>query len=306
MRRPRSVAALVVVLLSGAVCTSPVKAVDQPSEWRTTWREDFDGDAGALPSSRDWIVDTGTGYPGGSPSWGTGEVQTYTADSSNIALDGHGNLTITPRRDDSGAWTSARVETRRSDFTAPAGGALRIEGRLRMPDVTGDAALGYWSAFWALGAPYRGDHWNWPSVGEVDVVENVNGVDRVWGVLHCGATSGGSCDEPGGLGATSPCPGSSCRSAFHTYGFEWDRSTSPDQLRWDVDGRQYHSVPESRVDPDDWAAMTSHAGYFILLNVAVGGGFPSGVAGVPTPTAATAPGKPMVVDHVSVATRSRR
>ena len=36
--------------------------------------------------------------------------------------------------------------------------------------------------------------------------------------------------------------------------------------------------------------MTNHAGYFILLNVAMGGGFPNGVAGVGTPTAATVSG----------------
>ena len=49
--------------------------------------------------------------------------------------------------------------------------------------------------------------------------------------------------------------------------------------------------------------MTSHAGYFILLNVAMGGGFPNGVAGIGTPTAATVPGRPMLVDYVAVWSR---
>ena len=46
--------------------------------------------------------------------------------------------------------------------------------------------------------------------------------------------------------------------------------------------------------------MTTHAGYFLLLNVAMGGAFPNGVAGSATPTAATVPGRPMVVDYVAV------
>jgi beta-glucanase (GH16 family) len=309
MRRDRSptVTALTVILLGVAAFSGPAPATGHPPpDWQVVWRDDFDGDRGSLPSPDDWIVDTGTGYPGGPSSWGTGEVQAYTADPSTIALDGRGNLAITPRRDGAGNWTSARVETRRSDFTAPEGGVLRVEGRLRMPDVTGDAGLGYWPAFWALGAPYRGDHWNWPQVGEIDVAENVNGVDRVWGVLHCGTPTGGSCDEPTGRAATTACPGSPCRSDFHTYRLEWDRAVTPDQLRWYVDEQRFHAVSAADVDPDAWAAMTTHAGFFLLLDVAVGGGFPDAVAGLDTPTAATVPGVPMVVDHVSVSTKAGR
>ena len=49
--------------------------------------------------------------------------------------------------------------------------------------------------------------------------------------------------------------------------------------------------------------MTNHAGYFILLNVAMGGAFPNGVAGAGTPTGATVSGRPMLVDYVAVYTR---
>ncbi len=37
-----------------------------------------------------------------------------------------------------------------------------------MPNVTGAAAK-YWPGFWMLGAPYRGNWWNWPGVGELDI-----------------------------------------------------------------------------------------------------------------------------------------
>jgi hypothetical protein len=48
--------------------------------------------------------------------------------------------------------------------------------------------------------------------------------------------------------------------------------------------------------------MTNHAGYFILLNVAMGGAFPDALAG-PTPTASTVSGVPMRVDYVAVYTK---
>ncbi|WP_304609622.1 glycoside hydrolase family 16 protein [Planomonospora sp. ID82291] len=269
-----------------------------PSGWSLVWSDDFTGGAGSLPSSADWIVDTGHAYPGGPGNWGTGEIQRYTSDPANLSLDGGGNLRITPIKNGS-EWTSGRIETRRADFKPADGRILRIESRIRMPDVTGEAALGYWPAFWALGAPYRGDYWNWPAIGEFDIMENVNGIDSVWAVLHCGVNPGGPCNETTGLGASRPCPGTSCQSAFHTYRFEWDRSVSPDQLRWYVDGQQFHSISQNRFDAATWNAMTSHQGYFLLLNVAMGGAFPNALGGS-TPTAATVSGRSMLVDYVAV------
>jgi hypothetical protein len=148
-----------------------------------------------------------------------------------------------------------------------------------------------------LGAPYRGNWWNWPGIGEMDIMENVQGLNRVWGTVHCGTSPGGPCNEKSGIGNNIPCPGASCQSGFHTYALEWDRSTSPEQLRWFVDGTQYHSVSSSQVDAGTWANATGH-GFFILLNVSIGGEFPAALGG--GPTGATQSGHPMVVDYVSV------
>ncbi|MEU6798729.1 glycoside hydrolase family 16 protein [Nonomuraea wenchangensis] len=286
-------------LLVNAAVSASAAVPATPSGWSLVWSDDFNGSAGTLPSSSNWIIDTGHAYPGGPANWGTGEIQNYTSSTSNLSLDGSGNLRITPLRSSSGEWTSARIETRRADFKPADGRILRIESRLQMPNVTGDAALGYWPAFWALGAPYRGNYWNWPAIGEFDIMENVNGINSVWGVLHCGVNPGGPCNETTGLGASRACPGSTCQSAFHTYRFEWDRSVSPNQLRWYVDGQQFHGVNQSQFDATTWANMTGHAGYFLLLNVAMGGAFPNALGGQ-TPTAATVPGRPMVVDYVAV------
>ncbi|TDD71843.1 glycosyl hydrolase family protein [Actinomadura darangshiensis] len=310
LRRPRlwrrcalavAAAALPAAIATAAVAPPAGASVPPPPDgWSLVWSDDFDGSAGALPSSSNWIIDTGHGYPGGPGNWGTGEIQRYTADPSNVSLDGSGNLRITPVKSSSGEWTSARIETQRTNFKPADGRVLRIEGRVQMPNVTGNQALGYWPAFWALGSPYRGNYQNWPAIGEFDIMENVNGINSVWGVLHCGVNPGGACNETNGLGASRACPGSSCQSAMHTYRFEWDRSVSPNQLRWYVDGQQFHSVSQNQLDATTWSNMTGHAGYFLLLNVAMGGAFPNGVAGQGTPTGDTVSGRPMVVDYVAV------
>lgn len=304
-RRSLTLGALAATALVAVPLTVPADASIPPPEsgWTTVFADDFTGGSGSLPSSANWLIDTGHSYPGGPANWGTGEIQNYTSSTANLAQDGAGNLRITPLRDGAGNWTSARIETQRTDFKPPSGGVMRIESRIQMPNVTGAAALGYWPAFWALGGPYRGNWWNWPAIGEFDIMENVNGINSVWGVLHCGVNPGGPCNETTGLPANRACPGSTCQSAFHTYRFEWDASTSPQVFRWFVDGQQFHSVSQNQVDATTWANMTTHQGYFVLLNVAIGGAFPNNNSGTTTPGPGIVPGRPMVVDYVTVSTR---
>lgn len=303
---PRRRRALVAVLstlgLAAALATAATLPADAsaptpPTGWSQVFVDDFNGAAGTGVNTSNWQYATGTSYPGGPANWGTGEVETMTNSTSNVALDGSGNLRITPIRNAAGNWTSGRIETNRTDFQPPAGGKLRVEARIQMPNVTGTAAEGYWPAFWMLGAPYRGNYQNWPGVGELDIMENVQGMNRVWATMHCGTNPGGPCNETTGIGNNVPCPGASCQSAFHTYTLEWDRSVSPETIRFYVDGTQFHSVNASQVDATTWANATNH-GYFIILNVAMGGAFPDAFGG--GLDSGTQSGVPMVVDYVQV------
>jgi beta-glucanase (GH16 family) len=306
------VAGLAALVASAAVALQPAGAQEPdapaahaanpanaaPAPLAEIWREDFDGAAGSGPSAENWIIDTGTSYPGGPANWGTGEVQTYTSDPANLQLDGEGHLKITALND-GGTWTSARIETQRTDFAAPDGGLMRIEAALQLPDITGEAALGYWPAFWTLGDAYRGNYQNWPGVGEFDIMENVNGADQVWNVLHCGVNPGGACNETTGRGATAAC--TDCRTAFHEYALELDRTGEVEYLRWYLDGQLTHTVSsaDEGMDAQTWADATGH-GHFILLNLAMGGALPDAIAAQATPTAATQPGASLLVDYVSV------
>ncbi|GLY17069.1 endo-1,3-beta-glucanase [Kineosporia sp. NBRC 101677] len=268
-----------------------------PAGFTTVWSDDFNGSANTLPSSANWIFDIGHNYPGGAANWGTGEIAYHTNSTQNVSLDGSGNLRITPRRDSAGNWTSARIETQRTNFAAPAGGVVRFESRIQLPNVTGAAAQGIWPAFWSLGEAFRGNYTNWPGVGEIDVLENVNGQNTVYGTLHCGVAPGGPCNEFSGLSGSRANLNPSPQAGFHTYAVELDRSTSPEQLRWYVDGQQFFSVNANQMDATTWNNATHH-GFFLILNVAVGGSWPG------PPTAQTASGVPMIVDYVTVSQKN--
>jgi beta-glucanase (GH16 family) len=273
-----------------------------PAGFATVWSDDFTGAAGTGVNPENWRHATGHGYPGGARNWGTGEIETMTDSTANVSLDGAGHLAITPLRDAAGNWTSGRIETRRTDFAAPAGGVLRVEASIRQPNVTIGNGAGYWPAFWMLGEAARPvGATNWPGIGEIDIFEDVNGRSSLWGTLHCGTASGGPCNETAGLeSGEQACPG--CQTGFHTYAMEYDRSISPEQIRWYLDGVQYFTLSATAVKAKTWANAVQH-GFFIILNVAIGGRFPAEFGG--RPTTSTVSGASMLVDYVSVSTQSR-
>ena len=293
-------ASLVVTATVTTLAQGPALAAvpGPPTGFTTLWSDDFSGPSGIGLDTGTWLYDTGTSYPGGAANWGTGEVETVTTSTANVATDGGGHLSITPVRTASGGWTSGRVETRRTDFAAPAGGVLRVQASIQQPNVSGAEAAGYWPAFWMLGADARPvGATNWPSIGEIDVMEDINGRSSEFATLHCGTGSGGPCNETTGLGSGErACSG--CQTGFHTYAMELDRSVSPEQIRYYLDGANFFTVNANQVDATTWANATHH-GFFLILNVAMGGGFPAAF-GAGAPTAATASGRPMLVDYVAV------
>lgn len=269
--------------------------------------DDFSKSNGHLPDSSKWTLDLGTSYPGGPEHWGTGEIQTYTSDKQNIHITSRNTLKITPIRSEYNIWTSARLETTADwDFACPRGQRIRIEARIKLGDNPADNQLGIWPAFWALGSDYRGNYQNWPAVGEIDILETVNGERKIWHVVHCGTNPGGICDEPNGIGHVSE---PFTRGEWHTIAWEVDRRThsgwGQESMSWYIDGEKQWTLSEEDVNDDDaWCAMAGNS-KMVLLNVAVGGGFPNGVFGKETPTEETVDGDgaSMEVDYVAVYTK---
>ncbi|UNI19827.1 hypothetical protein JDV02_005977 [Purpureocillium takamizusanense] len=269
--------------------------------------DDFSQPAGSQPSPSRWAFDLGHGYPGGPENWGTGEVQSYTSDPRNVAVTDRGTLKITPLRGADGTWTSSRIETtERWDIGCRKGDRMRIEARIRLGDDPATKQLGMWPAFWALGSEFRGDYSNWPGVGEIDILESINGENKLWNVVHCGFAPGGPCNEPSGL---SHIDQDFRRGVWHTIAWEVDRRHWPlaedekqeESMSWFVDGKKQWTLKQSAVKNDTaWEALAGGK-KMLLLNVAVGGGFPDAVAGIKTPTNETVGGQgaSMEVDYVA-------
>ena len=127
----------------------------------------------------------------------------------------------------------------------------------------------------------------------------VDGLNHVYGALHCGIEPGGPCKEKAGLNNHLQCPGAPCQGNFHEYTIEVDRSAKPEKIAWTVDGQYYQTVKEHDVGTETWSQAVHH-GHFLLLNVAIGGMFPDGIRKSRTPIPETVPGKPMLVDWVAV------
>ncbi|WP_051367060.1 discoidin domain-containing protein [Hamadaea tsunoensis] len=280
-------AAGVLVALTASVVESPAAYADPapppPAGWTTVFSDDFAGPAGSAPAAANWFYDIGTGF-------GTGEKEHTTNSTDNVYLDGNGHLVL-KAVNSGGTWTSGRIESTRSDFQAPPGGKMEMIASVQQPNPAG--GLGYWPAFWALGAPMRTGG-GWPQSGEIDMMEDVNALNEASQTLH---TSGPS---PGH--ALIPCPGagSSCQTGYHTYAVIIDRTdTNAEILQFLMDGVVESTITEASVGVAAWQAAIDH-GFFIIWDLAMGGNYPDGIQGSATPTAATTSGGTLSAAWVAV------
>ncbi|MEU4242376.1 ricin-type beta-trefoil lectin domain protein [Actinoplanes sp. NPDC026619] len=285
---------LVPLAIAGVVTLNAEAAVPPtPAGFTLTWSDDFNGSSGTGINQSLWKYDTGPGS-----SFGTGEIETMTNSTSNVYYDGQGHLVLQANHsgsDPRAGWTSGRVETQAATFGAAAGGVVRMESILQQPNVTTANGAGYWPAFWMLGAPLRSGV-TWPKSGEIDIMEDINGRSSVFGALHCGVNPGGPCNESTGITSGERACGG-CQTGFHNYAVEIDRSKSPEQIRFYLDGNNYYTINANQVDATTWADAVDHP-FYIIYDLAIGGGFPDAFGG--GPNAATVSGGKLVIDSVAV------
>ena len=233
------------------------------------WSDEFEG-SGIDRSS--WTFDLGAG------GWGNGEFECYTDRPENARVE-DGCLVIEARREKykGSYYTSARLKTqglRSFEYG-------RVEARIKLP-----GGMGIWPAFWLLGDDIASI--GWPACGEIDVMEHI-GKDPpgVYGTMHGPGYSGA-------LGVSKRLDAGVDASAdFHVYAVEW----GPGSIRWYFDGREYFATSPSDVQGKAWAF---DKGFFVILNLAVGGNWPGPVA-LDTPFPSR-----MFVDYVRVYAAERR
>ncbi|HUN31446.1 MAG TPA: carbohydrate-binding protein [Trebonia sp.] len=306
-----ALAGLMGIVVTGAAAPASATTVPAaPSGWTTTFSDSFSGASGSGADSQ-WTDDSGTQYNGTgcTSNWGTGEVESNTSSTSNVSEDGSGHLNITAVKSGS-SWTSGRIETVADNFAAPAGGEMEVSASIKQPNPA--SGVGYWPAFWMLGSGFRAsgagtsgtmDCSNWPSTGEIDIMEDVNALSEHSGTLHCGTDPGGPCNETTGLSSgLESCSG--CQTGYNTYSVIVNRTnTSAETITWYLNGTAYYSVSESQVGASTWAAAVDH-GFFLILDLAMGGAYPNAICGCTSPSSSTSSGAAMSVGYVAVYTTS--
>jgi beta-glucanase (GH16 family) len=217
--------------------------------------QEFNGSAGTPVDPRSWNTETG------GAGWGNNELQTYTNLPENVALDGHGALAITARRETvtgsdgiTRAYTSARLDTI-GKFNFLYG---RVQARIKVP-----AGQGFLPAFWALGSDISSV--GWPASGEIDMMEVLgNDPSQVMGSLHTplveGSTNAASC-------TTAYEAPQQLSSGFHVYGMDW----TPGRIQMSIDGQPYATYTPADASCGTWVFDKPIS---LMLTLAVGGNWP--------------------------------
>ncbi len=175
------------------------------------------------------------------------ELEYYRKENASVE---NGALVITAKHEDFGGknYTSARMNTNgKKSFKYG-----KIEARIKLPAFSGS-----WPAFWMLGDNIWTD--GWPNCGEIDIMEQVNTENHIFGTIHWN----------GGAGHTSYGNNSGAFNVtdYNVYTIEWDVSS----IKWYLNGNLY-STASILNGANNTAAF--HNKFFILLNLAVGGAWP--------------------------------
>jgi len=203
-------------------------------------------------------------------------------DEQQAYVDSPETVSIARGRDAEGAEDGAALVIRaryRPGYLAPdsarhdfVSGHLDTRGKFEFAHGTAAARMklsagaGLWPAFWILGT---GD---WPATGEIDVMENVGEPDWSSVALH----------GPGYSGATPLVnryyfPDGHDAMGWHVYAVDW----WPDSLVFRVDGAVAYRATRAMVEHHGrWSYDNPK---YLILNLALGGGYPVSVNGARTP-----------------------
>lgn len=217
--------------------------------YQLVWEDNFDGDA---LNATFWNRQV---EPAGRFNQ---EWQRYTDDEKNAYVK-DGNLIIEAIHEGKthamNQYTSARLNTaQKFNFTYG-----KVVARIKLPQ-----GKGIWPAFWMLGANIdeNGGDTPWPFTGEIDILE-------LWGshsdsVVEANVHYADDQGQHAMMGSKSyTLKEGIFADRFHEFGLEWTK----DSLTWTVDETKFATF-----DIRDKAFDAFRKDFFLLLNIAVGGG----------------------------------
>lgn len=213
--------------------------------WELIWNEEFDYEG--LPDSTKWSYDT----KGNSTGWGNNEAQYYTKANKDNAWVKDGILIITALKQsiEDKKYTSARLVTKdKGDWLYG-----RFEIRAKLP-----TGKGTWPAIWML--PTEREYGDWPSSGEIDIMENVGyNPDTIVASAHTETYNHIIGNQKNSCIA---CPDS--YYTFHTYALEWES----DEYRVYIDDVLYFTFKNEKSGYKEWPFDKR---FHLILNLAIGG-----------------------------------
>lgn len=242
-------ALLLLIVTAQCVCYSQSVLSDADAgQWRLVWADEFNYKG--LPDAAKWSYDVG-GH-----GWGNKELQFYSDRRKENARVENGLLIIEARRDNwrGHEYTSARLVSKtKGDWKYG-----RFEVRAKLP--TGKGA---WPAIWML--PTTWSYGNWPSSGEIDIMEQVGFEPQV---VHASVHTK-SYNHNIKTHKTARTDVANATTAFNVYSVEW----TPEEIRAYVNGRQYFTFKNERLTNPaaDYKEWPFDQPFHLLLNIAVGG-----------------------------------
>jgi beta-glucanase (GH16 family) len=254
--------------------------------YQLIWNDEFDGNYGNANvdgntglNLDNWAYQLGDGTTDcGNYGWGNNELQAYTDNKKNIAVnedlngdgEGEGVLRITASYEDdkyyyanesAKNYTSGRIRTTKPGtelFNTTYG---YIEARISLPETQGA-----WPAFWML-PESTSIYGGWPVSGEIDILETTGTqTNKACSTLHWGTPS----HVYKGSGYTEL---NSELMYFHTYSVDWE----PGKMTFYYDGQPIHVAT-------NWESGISGASdslsfdapfdqpFYMILNLAVDSG----------------------------------
>ncbi len=152
---------------------------------------------------------------------------------------------------------SGRIDTRgKVEFTYGT-----VAARIKMTE-----GIGFWPAWWMLGTG------RWPETGEIDIMEFIGQKEWTNAAMHGPGYSGNTpFAKRDSFAAKDPV------TNWHIYSVDW----RPDSLMFKVDGNEFYRVTRSMVEK--YGKWSYDNAKFLILNFALGGGYPGGVNKVKEP-----------------------
>ncbi len=243
---------LVLFALNMIACNSKQAKKSDPKtplKYQLVWSDEFDYTG--LPDSTKWTYDT----EGNAHGWGNQEAQFYTQAKKENAWVENGNLKITALKEqcEGKEYTSARLNSKANWLHG------KIEVNAKLPK-----GIGTWSAIWMMPANWTYNDGNWPTIGEIDIMEHVG---HNLGTIHASAHSK-DYQWQKNTQQTDTINISDVDEKFHSYILEW----TPEVMKAYVDDQLYFEYKNEGLGKSKWPYVKP---FYLIINLAVGGAWGS-------------------------------